>query len=169
MRYRSYILFCVVVVLLQLFVLNNITISPLFAPTLYIVCVALMPIEWSQLRVLLTTLLLAAVMDLTMGVVGLNVIASLPVAFLRRPIMHLTIGISDIGNEEGIPTLRRVGRHFHRYLVAIVVLHSLLFFGFEALSFSNMTYLLMRLACSTGATLLLSYFMILLFNKRLTK
>ena len=168
MRYRSYILFCFVVVLLQVFVLNNVTITPLLAPTLYIVCVAMMPIEWSQLRMLISTLLLAVAMDFTMGVVGLNVIATLPVSFFRRPIMHVMAGVSDLSKEEGIPSVRRLGRHFHRYFLALVVMHGLLFFGFEALSFHNLTYLAMRLGCSMVATLLLSYFMLLLFNNKLS-
>ena len=166
MRHKNYILLSVVVVLLQVLLLNNITISTLLAPTLYIVCVAMMPIEWSQLRVFLSALAIAVVMDVTMGTCGLNVIVTLPIAFFRRPIMHYLAGISDISSDEGIPSIKRMGARFHRYIATIVTLHSILFFAVESLSFASFGIWLARLLCSTLATLVLAYMLIILFETK---
>lgn len=167
MRYKNYILLAVVAILLQVLLLNNITISTLLAPMLYIVCIALMPIEWPPLRVLLAALAIALVMDFTMGTCGLNVIVTLPVALLRRPTMHYLAGISDISSDEGIPSAKRMGVRFHRYFVAIIVLHSLLFFSVESLSFTSFGLWLARFVCSTAATLTLAYLVVFLFETKL--
>ncbi len=155
--------------MLQIFLLNNLTISTRFAPMVYAVCIIMLPLEISQLRILLVGLLLGVIMDLTMGVNGLNVIATLPIAFFRRPILHLAAGVSDLAKKDGIPSPERLGGHrFHRYVVSMVVLHSLLFFGFERLSFDNFGFFLSRLLCSTAASLALAYLLIFVFMPKLS-
>lgn len=165
----AYILFFAVVAMVQIFLLNNLTISTRFAPMVYAVCIIMLPLEISQSRILLVGLLLGALMDVTMGVNGLNVIATLPIAFFRRPILHFVAGVSDLGEKDGIPSPVRLGGHrFHRYVVSMVVLHSLLFFGFERLSFDNFGFFLSRLLCSTAASLAISYLLIFVFIPKLS-
>ena len=55
-----------------------------------------------------------------------------------------------------------------RYIISIVSLHSLLFFSFEHLSFSNFGFFLARFVCSTIATLCLVYLMLVIFIPKLT-
>lgn len=165
----AYILFFAVVAMLQIFLLNNLTISVRFAPMVYVVCLIMLPLEISPMRILLVGLLLGLLMDVTMGVNGLNVIATLPVAFFRRPILHFVAGFSDLAKAEGVPSPERLGGHrFHRYVVSMVVLHSILFFGFEWLSFDNFGFFLTRLLCSTAASLALSYLLIFVFIPKLS-
>lgn len=164
-----YILFFAVVAMLQIFLLNNLTISVRFAPMVYVVCLVMLPLEISQMRILLVGLLLGVLMDVTMGVNGLNVVATLPVAFFRRPILHFVAGFSDLAKAEGVPSPERLGGHrFHRYVVSMVVLHSMLFFGFEWLSFDNFGFFLTRLLCSTASSLALVYLLIFLFMPKLS-
>ncbi len=165
----AYIMFFAVVAMLQIFLLNNLTISTRFAPMVYAVCLVMLPLEISQMRILLVGLLLGMLMDATMGVNGLNVIATLPIAFFRRPILHFVAGFSDLAKADGIPSPERLGGHrFHRYVVSMVGLHSALFFGFEWLSFDNFGYFLTRLLCSTAASLACSYLLILVFTPKLS-
>lgn len=166
----SYILFFAVCLLLQILLLNRISLTTLLAPTVYVACIIIMPLDSSQFRMLITGLLVGMLMDVTMGTSGLNVLATLPIAFFRRPILHFMAGFSDIAKEEGAPTAGRLGRYrFHRYVISMVALHSLLFFGFESLTFDNFVFLLLRLLCSAAATLLLVYLLILLFTPKLSR
>lgn len=103
-----------------------------------------------------------------MGTIGLNVLATLPIAYFRRPILHFAASYTDVDNEGGVPTPRRIGR-FHNYVVAMVVLHSLLFFGFEHLTTANFGFIVLRFVCSTASTLLLTYFFIAVFTPKLTR
>ena len=157
-----------VVLFVQVFVLNNLSMSSLVAPTVYIVLIILMPIESSQWKMLGVGLLLGAVMDLTMGTAGLNTLVTLPIAFFRRPLLFALTGISSMSKEEGIPSVKRLGMGFHRYVIILIILHALIFYFVEWLSFANFTTLLLRILCSTAVSLALDYIIISLFMKRLS-
>lgn len=157
-----------VVLFVQVLVLNNLSISPLVAPTVYIVLLLMMPIESSQWKMLGIGLILGVVMDLCMGTAGLNTIVTLPIAIARRPLLFALSGMSLMSKEEGIPTIKRLGVRFHRYFAIVIVLHSLLFYFAEWLSFDNFGTLLLRILCSTLCSLLLDYIIIMLFMKRLS-
>lgn len=168
MRTRAYILFTFVTLFVQVFILNNLSISPLVIPMVYIIPIVIMPIESSQFKVLFAGLLLGVAMDIAMGTMGLNTLVTLPIAFFRRPILNSLAGLSSISKEEGIPSIKRLGVRFHRYFIAMIVLHSLLFYFAEWLSFDNFGTLLLRIVCSTLVSLLLDYIIVMLFMKRLS-
>ena len=168
MRARAYIMLTFVVFFMQVFVLNNLAISPLIAPTVYIVLILMMPIESSQWRMLGVGLLIGAFMDLMMGTPGLNTLVTLPIAYFRRPLLYLLSGMSTMSKEEGVPSVQRLGMRFHRYAIVMIVLHSLLFYFVEWLSFDNFGMLLLRILCSTLCSLVLDYILIMLFTKRLS-
>ena len=168
MRTRVYTMLTLVVLFVQVFVLNNLSISPLVAPMVYIVLIVMMPIESSQWKMLGVGLLLGIVMDITMGTAGLNTLVTLPIAFFRRPLLYALTSLSPMTKEEGIPSIKRLGLRFHRYFVIMIVLHSLIFYFAEWLSFDNFGILLLRILCSTLCSLLLDYIIIMLFMKRLS-
>mgnify|MGYP003294179181 CR=1 FL=1 len=163
----SYALFFLVTVMVQVFLLNNLTVSVLFAPMAYVACLIMMPLDSSPIKMLLTALAIGLLMDFTMGTEGLNVIATLPVAFFRRPILSFVAGFSDFDKEEGAPSEKRLGVYrYHRYIVTMVVFHSLLLFSVEHLSFDNFGLFLARFVCSTLASLVAVYFLLLLFTPK---
>ena len=169
MKNRSqYILFVVVVLLVQVLLLNNLTFSPYIAPLAYIVLIILTPLGTSSLKMILIGTLLGLVMDITMGVVGINVIATLPVAYFRRPILHFFAAYTDMDGEGGVPTKLRISR-FHNYVVAMVVIHSLIFFGFEHLTTANLDFIALRTAISTLVSVAVVYFFIGIFTAKLTQ
>lgn len=168
MRNRAYILLVIVVLLLQITVLNNLSITPLVAPTIYILVLLFLPIEKPQWQMLGIGLLLGLFMDFTMGTAGLNVIATLPVAYFRRMILFSFTGLSTLSTEEGTPTVKRLGTRFHRYAIAVILLHALLFYSAEWLSLHNLGFLALRILCSTIVSLILDYAIITLFSKRLS-
>ncbi|MBR2326024.1 MAG: hypothetical protein IKA49_01530 [Alistipes sp.] len=168
MRNRAYILLVVVVLLLQITVLNNLAITPLVAPTIYILVLLFLPIEKPQWQMLGIGLLLGLFMDITMGTAGLNVIVTLPVAYFRRMLLFSLTGLSTLSTEEGTPTVKRLGTRFHNYAIAVILLHSLLFYSVEWLSLQNLGFLSLRILCSSVVSLILDYTIILLFSKRLS-
>ena len=157
-----------VVLFVQIFVLNNLSISPLVAPMVYVVLLVMMPIESSQWKMLGVGLLLGVLMDITMGTVGLNTLVTLPLAVWRKPLLYAATGLSVISKEEGVPSVKRLGIRFHRYAITMIILHSLLFYFAEWLSFDNFGTLLLRILCSTLCSLVLDYIIVMLFMKRLS-
>lgn len=168
MKARAYTILILAVLFVQVFVLNNLSISPLVVPMVYIVIIVMMPIEASQWKMLFAGLLLGVLMDITMGTAGLNTLTTLPIAFFRRPLLYALTGLSSMSKEEGIPSVKRLGGRFHRYVITIVTLHSILFYFAEWLSFDNFGTLLLRILCSTICSLILDYIIITLFTKRLS-
>lgn len=158
----------IVVLFVQIFVLNNLAISPLVAPMVYIVLLVMMPIESSQWKMLGVGLLLGVLMDVTMGTAGLNTMVTLPIALLRRPLLYSLTGLSQMSKEEGVPSVKRLGGRFYRYAIVVITLHSLLFYFMEWLSFDNFGTLLLRILCSTLVSLALDYIIVTLFMKRLS-
>ena len=168
MRTGVYTVLTLVVLFVQVFVLNNLSISPLVAPMVYIILILLMPIESSQWKMLSVGLLLGILMDITMGTPGLNTMVTLPIAFFRRPLLFALGGLSSISKEEGIPSIKRLGMRFHRYFILMITLHSVLFYFVEWLSFDNFGTLVLRIIFSTLCSLVLDYIIISLFMKRLS-
>ncbi len=166
-RQRHYILFVMVVLALQCLLLNHLTISTLFAPMVYVAILIVMPLDSSQLKMLMTALILGAFIDVTMGTVGLNALTTLPVAMLRRPMLRHVANLSDYALANDIPTIKLLGVHrFYTYITAMVVLHSLIFFTMEQLSFFNFWYFVLRLVICTLSSVLLVMVLLRLFNTR---
>ena len=161
-------MFAFVVLFVQVFVLNNLSVTPIIAPMVYIVLLVMMPLDSSQWTMLGVAAALGLVMDITMGTPGLNTLVTPPVAFFRRQILYTLAGFSPMSKEEGVPLPKRHGMRFHRYAIIMIVIHSVLFYLVEWLSFDNFGMLLLRIFCSTLLSLLLDYILIILFMKRLS-
>lgn len=156
-----------VVLALQCLLLNHLTISTLFAPMVYIAILIMLPLDTSQLKMLVTALLLSLFIDVTMGTVGLNVLSTLPVAMLRRPILRHIANLSDYAIANDVPTIKLIGvRRFYTYIASMVVLHSLIFFTVEQLSFFNFWHFTLRLVISTLSSTAFVMILLRLFNTR---
>ena len=60
---RQYILFVITVLLTQILLLNHLTVSTYIAPLAYIVCIIMMPLGTSPLKMIAVGTLLGGVMD----------------------------------------------------------------------------------------------------------
>ena len=104
-RYASYLWMSLAVLLVQIFLLDNIAIHTLLRPMIFPLVVLLLPMEWRSIWVLLTALAVGAVMDLSLGGAGLYVATLLPVAMLRSTIMYLTTNrVVEHGNPTALFT-----------------------------------------------------------------
>lgn len=160
----AYILFFVAVLALQVLLLDQLMVSVWVAPIIYAACLIVLPLETPPVVMVCAGVVLGVVMDATMGLCGLNVAVTLPLAFYRRHLMRLVTGISDAAREEGVPTPRRMGRaRFWQYATAMIALHVLLFFVLESFSLGNFGYFALRLVCSLAASLALTGVLLTIF------
>lgn len=165
-RAGYYILLFAVTALLQIFFFNNLSLWSCFAPMVYMAFVAMLPLNAPSIVVLLSGLTMGVVMDVTMGTAGLNTIATLAAAYLRRPILNLTLG-AEVVRDGGIPSVSRMGsRQFWQYLTALMVLHSVLFFGFEAFTTAYFWYQFLRFVVSTAASIIFIGLIVALFTPK---
>ena len=165
-RVGYYILLFAVTALLQTFFFNNLSLWSCFAPMVYMAFVMMLPLNASSIVVLLSGLTMGVVMDWTMGTAGLNTIATLAAAYMRRPVLNLTIG-SEVVRDRGIPSMSRMGqRQFLQYLIVMTVLHGVVFFGFEAFTTSYFWYQFLRFAVSTSASVIFVWLIMSLFTPK---
>ena len=133
-------------VLLQVFLFDNLTISIYLNPLVYIVFIALLPLDTPPAAVL------GATMDFAMGAAGINTIATLLIAFLRPTLAGMICGRDNV-REGGIPSSARLGeRKFITYLVALTLVHHAVFFSLEALSWTHALHTLLRIVVSTAVS-----------------
>ena len=148
-RILPYIGLFAAAVLLQIFLFDNLSISVYFNPLVYVVFIALLPLDAQPATLLGAGLLTGIVMDFAMGAAGINTIATLPVAFFRPTIAGMTCGREN-AREGGIPSPERLGeRKFMSYLFALVLIHHTLFFLLEALSWSHLPHTVIRILVSS--------------------
>lgn len=147
-RTLPYLLLFVVMVLLQVFLFDNLSMSIYLNPLVYVAFIALLPLDTRPIVMLLSGLVMGVVMDCTMGAAGENTIATLLIAFLRGWIITLLHG-GDISRDGGTPSPERMGdRTFVEYLAVLVLIHHLVFFSLETLSWVHAANVAMRVVLS---------------------
>lgn len=168
--YRTfpYIMLLALTLIVQVFLLDNLSISIYFAPMIYLAFLLLLPLDTSHFKLLLAGFATGWMMDYTMGTDGLNVIATLPIAFLRPWIIGFFYTRED-PHEGGVPSADRFGKvKFLRYIAVCVLLHHLLFFSFEALSWVHFARTLLRIVISSAASIYFIWLIARMFTLKLT-
>lgn len=152
-RTLPYIVLFLATTLLQAFFFNNLALGPWCSPLVYVAPLLLLPLETRPVVLLGTGLLAGLAADYAMGTAGLNVAATLPIAFLRPNLAALVSSHEE--RDEGVPSPERMGaRVYWSYLALLVGLHHLLFFGLEALSWELLPRTVLRIVASGAVTLL---------------
>ena len=167
-RTFPYILLFAVAVMLQLFLFNNLTLSVYFNPLVYVVFLALLPMETPPAVVLLAGLAMGVTMDWTMGAAGINTAATLPVAMMRLRLLQAIGGRENI-RLGGVPSPMRLGAgNFLRDLMVLVAAQHLIFFLLESLSWQQMGHTLLRFAVSSTVAVAFVWLLARLFTAKLS-
>ena len=164
-RIPRYILLFISLVLLQVFLLGNLNLGVYINPLVYVALIVLLPMEMRPLWLLVSGVAIGVAMDVLLATAGLNTIASLFAAFVRRPVMMLMLGKETVG-DGGAPCSARVGAgKFLRFCTAMVLLHSLVFFLFEAFGLHGLHVTMLKTLASTVVSVVLIYIIQLLFGR----
>ena len=153
--------------LLQVFLFDNLTISIYLNPLVYIVFIALLPLDTPPIVLLLSGLATGVTMDLAMGAAGVNTIATLLIAFARPTLLGLLYPRDDI-REGGIPSTGRLGnRVFLNYLIVLVLVHHAVFFSLEALSWAHIVRTIVRTVASGAVSVAFIWVIARIFTAKL--
>ena len=162
-----YIAAFVVLVLLQIFLIDNIALSVYFHPLVYVAFVIMLPLDMKPVWVLLCSTLMGLTIDTLTGMAGINVMATVAVGFLRPALLHAAVGRSTDAADT-IPALHRLStKHLAWFIVLVVVLHSVIYFFMESLSLSNALHTLVRLVVSDIVAIALIWYIIKLFTEKI--
>ena len=117
--------------------------------------------------VLLLSALLGLTLDIFTGQAGLNVIATTAVGFMRTAIVGLICGRS-MGFDDTIPSLHRfTTKNLIGYIVAMVVVHSIIYFGMESLSVMHIMHTLLRIIISDVVAIFIVWYIVRLVIERI--
>lgn len=162
-RWIDYGFVFVVLVLLQIFLFDNLNISIYVYPIIYIGFIIILPMNINSALLLFLGFLTGLVVDFFSGTYGLNTIACVATCFVRPAVLNLTIG-KDAARDGGMLLPLSVGRaKWFRYALILVLVHCLVFFFFEAMTFRYIWFTLARTACSVVLTTVLIWFLAYLF------
>lgn len=157
----------VTAVLLQIFLLDNISLGVYFHPLVYSVFIIVLPLDTRPVWVVLSSALLGVVMDAMTATAGLNVMAATAVGFFRPMVIGATCA-RMVGPDDALPALHRLtAKNLAWYIGAMVVLHSAIYFFMETLSLRHLPYVMLRLAVSGTAAFVLAWYCVRLFVEKI--
>jgi hypothetical protein len=164
------VLFLVAVVVVQLFIFDSMRVSIYFNPLAYIAFVALLPLNMRPIAVLLLGFLTGVFIDFFEGTAGVHTAATLFTAYTRRWIAVVTLGSDTVEEEAAMPSTKLLGRaKFLRYAALVAVVHCLIFFSLEALTWHNYHLVLAKSAVSWVFTIAAIWSLSLLFTVKTQK
>ncbi|MBO5830526.1 MAG: hypothetical protein J6R01_02845 [Alistipes sp.] len=169
-KYTPYILLAFAVMLVQVFILDNIdlgsSISIWIRPMIFPLIVLMLPTQWSSIWVLLASYAVALFMDMMLGGSGIYVITLLPIALFRSTLIYLTTRRSvDSGDQAQLLSRMPLGQ-LMLYVAMSLLLYHALFFIMETLSTANIMRLVATIVLSTLCSLLISWPIVRIFTSK---
>jgi rod shape-determining protein MreD len=156
----------VVLVLLQVFLLKNISLYNLSVPYLYILFILLLPFETPNVLLFALSFLLGLTVDAFYDTPGLHAASCTLLAFVRVLFISITVQKDGFDNEPE-PTLGNMGfRWFFTYAAILTVFHHFFLFNLEVFRLDEIQYTLLRFLSSTVFTLFLILISSFLFYRR---
>ena len=166
-RTLPYIGLFAAVVLLQVFLFDNLSISVYLNPLVYVVFIALLPLDAQPVSLLGSGLLLGITMDCAMGAAGINTIATLPIAFFRPSLAGMICGRENV-REGGIPSPDRLGsRKFFAFLLVLTLIHHTIFFLLEALSWRLLPHTILRILLGSALSVAFGWIVTRIFTAKI--
>jgi rod shape-determining protein MreD len=142
--FGKYVIMFVVLVLVQVLILNNIQVSGLINPYVYILFILLLPFTVPGYFLLAFSFLLGISIDIFSNTPGIHAGATVLLGFLRPGIAQL-IASREIIEKGNMPNMTQLGfASFLKYVVISVVIHHLYLFLVETFSFGDFLETILR-------------------------
>ena len=154
----------IALVLLQVFVLDNIQFLGYINPMIYILFILSLPVRFPKWLSLILAFILGFIIDIFSNTLGINTFATVFLAFIRVPIINLIISFDEGANPS--PSFRSFGvNNYVKYIVSGVIIHNFILFMIESFSFTSFGFILLKVLLSSIVTILL-IFIVQSFNKK---
>lgn len=170
---KNLLRFCIII-LLQVFILNKITLhwftSPagaLFIPFVYPLYVLLLPFETPVWVLMILGFLMGVTVDTFMTTAGMHAFATVLIAYLRTNVLNALMprNLSEYINQQ--PSVKNMGwTPFLVYSGFLVLLHHIAYFALESWSFAGFGPLIMKIVASFVTSMLFVIVYILLFTRQ---
>ncbi len=141
--------------LLQIYILNNIELFGYLNPYVYVLFILLLPIETPRFLLLITAFFMGLSIDYFSNTIGVNVAACVLIAYLRPGLIKTLSQKTDL--DPGIKIgIRDLGfSWFFTYTVVLVLIHHLVLFYLEVFHFNEFFNTLKRSLLSALFTIVI--------------
>lgn len=149
LKYSGYF---VLLIVLQVFVFNNVQFSSYINPMVYVLFILILPFEirgWLLLTVAFAT---GLTIDLFMNTLGMHTFASVAMAFARPYVISFISRRTDLEFKGKILMGVAGIQWYTKYVFALVFVHHLILFYIEIFSFNHFFLTLFRVLLSTVFT-----------------
>lgn len=152
-------------VLLQVFVLNNILFLGYVNPYLYIIFLFLFPLKKDRFSFLFIAFLLGLSIDFFSDSGGIHALATLTIAYFRLFFVKVFFSKYEVDYPFFNLSLEPFGKKFN-YVTSLTLVHHFILFSFANLSFENFSQVLLNTLYSSIFTLVLYFLVIYIFSKK---
>lgn len=170
---KNILRFCIIVII-QVFILNKITLhwftepaGALFVPFVYPLFILLLPFETPVWVLLFSGFFLGVTVDTFMTTAGIHTCATVLIAYLRTNVLNALMprDLTEYINQQ--PSIKNMGWvPFLVYSGFLILIHHIVFFSIESWSFSSLGSLLLKIAASFVTSMLFILVYILLFTRQ---
>lgn len=171
---RNLFRFCILI-LIQVLILNNITLQwwsqptgfPVFIPYIYPLFILLLPFETPVAIVLFAGLLCGLTVDSFMNTAGMHAFAMVMISYFRINVLNALLPKNIVEYKGETPSVKNMGWvPFIVYAAFLIVMHHAVFFTIELWSLSNIGYLLLKILASSMTSIMFVVAYVLLFTSQ---
>jgi rod shape-determining protein MreD len=153
------------VVLLQVFVLNNILFLGHVNPYLYIIFIFLFPLKKNRFGFLFVAFLLGLSVDFFSDSSGIHAFSTLTIAYLRLFFVSVFFRKYEVDYPFFNLDLEPFGKKFN-YVTTLTLVHHFILFSFANFSFENFSQVVLNTLYSSFFTLVLYFLVVYIFSKK---
>ncbi|MBP3253112.1 MAG: rod shape-determining protein MreD [Bacteroidales bacterium] len=155
-----------ILLLCQIFLLNNIQFLGYLNPMLYVWFIIMMPFASPKWLVMICSFLMGLSVDVFSSDIGINACACVFVGFLRPVLLNIFSG--NIDNVAFMrPSISSLGfKNFLFFVSSVVLIHHTIYFTAEIFSFDEAVQIILRILFSSCVTILLIILLDMIFFKR---
>ena len=156
-----------ILLLIQLTILDNVQLHSYMYINIYILIIYILPYRLRNATILFFGFFLGLFIDLANNTMGIHAAATTLIAYIRPRLLMLTSNREQIDDIQGKQKISDFGWFFKYILISTAVFNVVLILG-EAFSIQNFLITLLRIICSTVASIffILLYYFIALKKKR---
>ena len=144
----------ILLVLIQVFVLDNIQFLGYISPMIYVLFILSLQIRFPRGTLLILAFLLGLIIDIFNNTMGIHAFATVFIAFIRSTVIKMSVSTEEMSNPT--PSFRVFGvANYVKYVVIMVLIHHSVLFLIESFSFLQLSLLIPKILLSSVVTILI--------------
>lgn len=144
----------ILLIVIQVFVLNNIHFMGFINPYIYILFILLLPVKLQRWISLILAMLMGLIIDIFNNTPGIHAASAVMLAFLRNPVISIFTSIEEGSNP--VPSFYTFGvGAFVKYVITLTFIHHFMLFILEVFSWTDFSQTLLRISINTLITVVI--------------